>query len=119
MLTLDLQAVARRVAAVDTDVLLDWVTIAREGREPQAIAVVNKELHRRGVTAEQIAEHDRVRRDTVLFGVDGTAVKCCRCDRCAVVSVRGWFRLLRLIPLFPTQFAYCEQHRPQTKIAPE
>ena len=96
-----------------TDDLLDRVTAFREGMELEALEMIDAELRSRGVTLEQIAEHDRQVRDA-LRRPDGSAAKCSFCPRPAVAKGWGWHRLWGLMPVFPRIFRYCETHRPKS-----
>src|SRR5262245_25126231 len=82
---LDLRRVAEFIRKAETDELLDRVTVYREGMEPAALDLMEGELDRRGVTREDIAEHDERRRAVVVFRPDGTPVRCSICARPAVV----------------------------------
>jgi hypothetical protein len=116
---LDLKQVAKYIRRADTEELLDRVTVYREGMEPAALDLMEGELDRRGVTREEIAEHDRMRRETAIMLPDGTALRCSFCDRPAVVRGRGWHKLFGRVPIFPRMFAYCDYHRtPQRGEAP-
>ena len=110
MLRLDLRQVANYTRKADTEDLLDRVTIYRRGMEPAALDLMEMELDRRGITLEDIAEYNRIRRETAIMLPDGTALRCNFCDRPAVIRARGWHRLLGLIPIFPRIFARCERH---------
>ncbi len=132
----DLKRVAEYIRGAETEELLDRVTVYREGMEPAALDLMEGELDRRGVTREQIAEHDVKQRAGAIMLPDGTAIRCSFCDRPAVQQARGWHRLrLRLplttlflgrgsaplrfsIPLFPRVFAYCSFHRKSPKEPP-
>ena len=124
----DLKRVAEYIRGADTEELLDRVTVYREGMEPAALDLMEGELDRRGVTREDMANHDAKQREAALMLPDGTAVRCSFCDRPAVRQARGWHRLrLRLpligrligrgsgplglaLPIFPRVFAYCAFH---------
>ncbi len=110
MLRLDLRQVAAYTRKADTEDLLDRVTIYRKGMEPAALDLMEMELDRRGITLEDIAEYDRVRRETAIMLPDGTALRCNFCDRPAVIRARGWYKLFGLVPVFPRIFARCERH---------
>jgi hypothetical protein len=121
----DLKRVAEYIRGADTEELLDRVTVYREGMEPAALDLMEGELDRRGVTRNDMAEHDAKRRAAAILLPDGTALRCSFCDRPAVQQARGWhwfrFRIpfIRLrrepvrvgIPLFPRVFTYCAFHR--------
>ncbi len=124
----DLKRVAEYIRGADTEDLLDRVTVYREGMEPAALDLMEGELDRRGVTREDMAEHDAKQRAAAVMLPDGTAVRCSFCDRPAVKQARGWHRLrMRIpfatllirrgelplgfsIPIFPCLFAYCAFH---------
>lgn len=106
----DLKRVAAYVRGAETEELLDRVTVYRAGMEPAALDLMEMELDRRGVTRDEIAEHDRVRRASAILLPDGTAVRCDFCDRPAVVRTWGWHRLWGRVPVFPRVFAYCGRH---------
>lgn len=109
---LDLRTVARNIRLAGTEELLDRVTVYRSEMEPAAIDLIEGELARRGISAEEIEDHDRERRETVLLLPDGTALRCSFCNRPAVARGRGWYRLFRLVPVIPRVFAYCDTHAP-------
>ena len=124
MLGFDLKAVARYIRKAETEELLDRVTVYRAGMEPAALDLMEGELDRRGVTRDQIAEHDAARRATAILHPDGTAVRCSFCDRPAVVRAWGWHRLFGRLPIFPRRFALCAVHDrrqspPEANPAPE
>jgi hypothetical protein len=115
MLRLDLQRVAENIRKAATEELLDRVTVYREGMEPAALDLMEGELDRRGITREDIAEHDAARRVSAIMLPDGTALRCDSCDRPAVIHYWSWHRLLGRIPIFPRCIAACSVHdrRPQ------
>lgn len=124
-----LREIAHYIRSAETDELLDRVTVYREGMEPAALDLMEGELDRRGVTREQIAEHDAKQRATAIMLPDGTARRCWRCDRPAVVRRWGWhwmkvrIPLITLligradvplgfsVPVFPWLFYECVDHR--------
>ena len=112
----DRERIARNVQKATTEDLLNRVTAYRAGMEPEALALIEEELRRRGATPEEIAEHaERVREDS-LFLEDGTAAKCSFCHNPAVGEGRGWYKLLGgPIPLFPRSYRYCREHLPAEK----
>ncbi|MCS6851516.1 MAG: hypothetical protein NZ700_10165 [Gemmataceae bacterium] len=119
----DPERVRANILKADTEDLLDRVTVWRAGMEPEAVAMIEAELQRRGIGAEQIAAHSAQRWATALPMPDGTAVRCSFCDRPAVIQGWGWHRiqgrglaaLLSLLPLYRPRFlAYCAVHRPTT-----
>ncbi len=130
-----LKRVAEYIRRAPTEELLDRVTVYREGMEPAALDLMEGELDRRGVSREQIAEHDAKHRAAAIMLPDGTAMRCSFCDRPAVRQARAWHRMkLRIplialllgradvplgfsIPIFRMTFAYCEAHEKE-KLAP-
>lgn len=106
----DIRKVAAYVRKAGTEELLDRVTVYRAGMEPAALDLMEGELDRRGVTREDIADHDRDRRATALMLPDGTAARCSFCDRPAVRRGWGWHRLWGRIPLLPRVFRRCGVH---------
>ena len=112
---LDLRAVAKNIRRADTEELLDRVTVYRSGMEPAALDLIEGELSRRGVTAADVAAHERRRRESVMFADDGVAVRCSFCERPAVVRGWGWHYLWGRVPVFPRPFAYCDAHRPDAE----
>jgi hypothetical protein len=109
---LDLHKVADYIRRAKTEELLDRVTVYRDGMEPAAVDLMENELARRGLSPEEIEDHDRRQRESALFHDDGTAVRCSFCERPAVLRAWGWHRLWGSVPVFPRRFAYCELHRP-------
>ena len=109
------ERVRANIRAADTEDLLDRATVYRDGMEAEALDMIERELRQRGIDSAAIAEHERKRRDTVLFDSVGVALKCLRCPRPAVVETWGWHRLWGLLPLFRRRFAWCEEHAPKTK----
>src|SRR6478736_9911781 len=106
----DLKRVAEFIRKADTEELLDRVTVYREGMEPAALDLMEGELDQRGVTREEIAEHDARQRENAIMLPDGTAMRCSFCNRPAVVQARRWHRLFGRIPIFPRIFACCTVH---------
>jgi hypothetical protein len=106
----DLKRVAEFIRRAETEELLDRVTVYREGMEPAALELMEGELDQRGVTRDDIAEHDANRRATAIMLPDGTALRCSFCARPAAVQARGWHKLFGRIPIFPRLFAYCTTH---------
>lgn len=106
----DIRKVAAYVRRADTEELLDRVTVYRDGMEPAALDLMEGELDRRGVSREEIADHDRDRRATAILLPDGTAARCTFCDRPAVARRWGWHRLWGRVPVFPRLFRRCPDH---------
>lgn len=105
-----LRAIAEYIRRAETEELLDRVTVFRELTEPAAVDLMENELSRRGQTPERIDEHDRLRRESALVGQDGTALRCWRCARPAVVWRWRWHRLFGRLPLFPRRVRECADH---------
>ena len=115
MLKFDPQRVLVNVRKSTTEDLLNRVSAYREGMEPEALPIIERELHERGVTATQIQEHaDRLRKEAIFFD-DGIAAKCAFCREPAVIEVWGWHRLWGKLPLFPRRLFYCKEHQPKAK----
>jgi hypothetical protein len=109
MFELDLERLRANVAAADTDDLLDRVTVYRGDMEAEAVAVIEEELRRRGVTAAQQIDH-AARYLNVIRDESGLALRCERCRRPAVWRGWGWHRLWGLLPLFPRRLTLCAEH---------
>jgi hypothetical protein len=107
---LDLRLVAGYIRRATTEELLDRVTVYRTEMEPAAVDLIEGELARRGITPDQIDDHERERRDAAIFLTDGTAMRCSVCDRPAVSQGRGWVRIFGVIPVFPRVLPYCDVH---------
>jgi hypothetical protein len=112
VMKVDPERVRENARKATTEDLLDRVTVYREGMEPEALEVIEKELADRGVGEYDIWAHQEQKGDQVLRDQRGVAEKCSYCRRPAVGEERGWFYLLGLIPLFPQYRRYCEVHRP-------
>lgn len=106
----NLKRVAEYIRKAETEELLDRVTIYRDGMEPAALDLMEMELDRRGISRDEIAEHDESRRESAIILPDGTALRCSFCNRPAVKRARGWHKLFGRVPLFPRVFARCELH---------
>src|SRR5262249_54896018 len=102
--------------AATTEDLLDRATIYREGMEPEALDMIERELRARGVGWDAIAEHERSRREKALPDSQGIALKCCKCRRPAVVEDWDWHRLWGLRPVFPRRLGWCEEQAPKNKV---
>ena len=109
---LDLDRVRANVRRASTEDLLDRATVYREGMEPAALDLIDRELQERGISPAERAAHEERRRRRMLIGPDGLPVRCCRCERPAVIERRDWHRLWKVLPLFPRRFAYCAEHAP-------
>jgi hypothetical protein len=80
--------------------------------EPEALILIEEELHRRGVSPETIQEHAERVRQSALPGRGGVAAKCSLCDSPAVWRGWRWHRLWGLVPVFRRPMAFCERHKP-------
>ena len=112
------QKVLVNVHKADSDDLLDRVTVYRAGMEPEALAMIEGELHRRGVTSAQIDAYRQECERQCLYHNDGTAKMCSLCRRPAVQEGWGWHRLMGKIPIVPRWMRYCKDHA-RKKPAPE
>jgi len=110
---LNLKTVAEFVRKADTEDLLDRVTVYRDGMEPAAVDLMENELWRRGVTPEELAEHDEGRRQRVVMSEEGYVLRCLYCDRPAVSRRWGlhWIGKFFKIP-FPWLLSRCAFHDP-------
>lgn len=106
------EKVRANIRQADTADLLDRITAYRNGMEPEAVALIEDELQRRGVDAAAINEHRQAYERTCLFDADGTPMMCSFCRLPAVARGWGWHRLWKLVPLFPRRFRYCKKHQP-------
>jgi hypothetical protein len=105
--------VRRNVRAATTEELLDRVTAYRDGMEPEALEIIEMELHRRAVSQEQV---DKARRDYEASAVrdsSGVTLRCSFCKRPAIARGWGWHRLWKVLPLFPRLMNFCAKHHPK------
>lgn len=107
------ERVRQNAQQATTQDLLDRITAYRAGLEPDAVAMIEAELNRRGVDVQAIAVHRATQAASQLPLADGTAVPCSWCRRPAVMRRWGWQRLWGKLPVFPRKFAYCADHRPK------
>jgi hypothetical protein len=121
----DHQGVLANVRGAETEDLLNRVTAYRAGMEPEAIDIIERELHGRGVTAAQIAEHAE-KLGPALALRDGTqvpsslaavgnieAAKCSFCRAPAIAQGWGWHWLFNKVPVFPRYLYFCREHAPR------
>jgi hypothetical protein len=112
---LDEQKLRDNIDRSDNDDLLDRVTAYRAGMEPAAIEWIERELHRRGVTAAQIQEYAETCQRDCVFDQNGSAKMCSFCRRPAVREGWGWHALLGMITIIPCWLRYCKDHDPAKK----
>jgi hypothetical protein len=98
------------IRQADTDDLLDRITAYRAGMEPDAVNLIEQELHKRGVTATRIAEHEEACKREWIYNDDGTAKVCSLCRKPAIRQTMGWFKLLWLVPVLPRTLWLCKVH---------
>jgi hypothetical protein len=108
MLELDLERVLDNAHKASTEDLLDRVTVYRAGMEPEALAIIQKELLSRGVTAEDVIDHEQRRSGALIE--NGLAVRCRLCSKPAVLRTWRWGKLFGVLPLFPRREALCSEH---------
>ncbi len=89
--------------------LLERVTAFRRGMEPEALALIEVELHQRGISAAQIVAHAE-RQSVCVKDANGAARQCSRCFRPATVGRWRWHRLWGKLPLFPRFMYFCAEH---------
>jgi len=111
---LDPKRVQANVQLATTEDLLDRATVYRGEMEAEALAIIDRELRQRGLSAEAVAEH-AARREAEVVRKSYGVLTCCRCHRPAVEEGWDWFRLLGLLPVFPRQVGWCAEHRPRRK----
>lgn len=106
----DLERVKQNIAKAETVELLDRITAFRQGIEPDAVELIEDELVRRGVSADDVLAHGEQLERSAIQRADGTAARCSFCDRPAVAKSWGWHRLWHILPFFPRQYYYCARH---------
>jgi hypothetical protein len=107
------ERVRANVCQATTEDLLERATAYRAGMEPEALALIEEELHRRGVGEEQLLARAERWERAGLPAAAGTARCCSLCPRPAVTTGWGWRRLWKVLPLFPVRLRFCEVHRPR------
>jgi hypothetical protein len=112
MLEFDPEAVRRNAHEATTEDLLDRVTAYRSGMEPEAVAIIEAELARRGVGRDGVERHEAENCANVLLRPEGFAYRCSYCRRPAVVRRWGWHWLWGLVPVLPRVMNYCAGHAP-------
>ena len=98
--------------AAETPVLLDRVTVLKEGMNPDTIEIFLAELARRGIGPEMIRDHEREWKLKTLDRPDGLPATCVWCGRAATVQRQAWHKFLRLIPVYKRTQYYCAEHAP-------
>src|SRR6185369_10119366 len=106
-MNLDLQRVRELARKATTEDLLDRVTVYRAGMEPEALEVLEEELHRRDVGATDIRRYAEQHGREVLWEQPGLAAQCAFCRQPAIKVEQRWFRFLGVIPLFQRPVACC------------
>jgi hypothetical protein len=110
----DRDRVINNVREADTEDLLDRVTAFRDAMEPEAVAIIEEELARRGIEGDDIQRHASETCLDILRDADGWAYRCSFCNRPAVLRRWGWHRLWGMAPIpFPRLYNYCRAHRPE------
>jgi acetylornithine deacetylase/succinyl-diaminopimelate desuccinylase-like protein len=112
-MTIDHEQVRENVRRADTEDLLDRLTVFQAGMEQEALDLIEAELRARGVTTEQIRDHEERRAGEVLWEESGLAYRCSLCHRPAVARGVMWRRLFWLVPVFPRPAYFCSVHRPR------
>jgi len=112
MIPFDPHRVLLNARQATTEDLLDRITAFREGMEPEAIAIIEMELRRRGVDPAQTEQLHREREGKILRDRTDLALRCSFCSRPAIARRWGWHRLRGRIPLFPRLLNYCADHQP-------
>ncbi|MBI3407401.1 MAG: hypothetical protein HY040_03470 [Planctomycetes bacterium] len=107
---LDPQRVWKNAREATTVDLLDRLTAFRDGLEPAAKPILEAELRERGIGPMEIHAHGLALEGKCLKNSDGTVARCSLCLRPAVAADWNWFRLWRVIPIFPWKFLYCQDH---------
>jgi hypothetical protein len=109
-MSFDLEKVRANVRQAETADLLDRVTIWRDGMEPEAIELIEAELRRRGVQAEELEAHARQRAGNMILRPDGLPVVCYYCNKPAVSRRWVWGRTRGIGPPIPRRACVCEEH---------
>lgn len=101
-----------RIRAMPSPELLDRVTVLRDQIDPEALELLHAELASRGIGPDEIGAHQREMKLKVIQHPDGMPAVCHQCGRAATFSRPEWHKLLGLVPLFPRQRYWCEEHTP-------
>jgi hypothetical protein len=113
MLPFDADKALRNARLASTEDLLDRVTAFREDMEPEAVAIIEMELRRRGVGPEQIEQTRQDRAGKLTHDRSSLTMRCSFCTRPAVERRWGWHRLWGRLPVFPRRLNYCPEHQPR------
>ena len=105
------QKLLANIRAASNEDLLDRVTAYRAGMETEAINLIERELHRRGILAAQIQDRQETCQRECVFDGNGVAKMCSFCRKPAVGEAWRWHKLLGKLPVFPRWMCYCEDHR--------
>lgn len=106
---------ARQAATFD---LLERIIIQRDEMEPEALSIIMQELLARNIRPEEISEYEDLRQ-RALFDKYGDVLLCLYCNRPAVYSKKGWFKLFRIVPIYPMMEYCCEAHIPREAKSPD
>ena len=110
MLAFDREKVAENARKSPTEDLLDRVTVYRGNLEPEAVEIIEQELHQRGVSAADVAAHGEQQQGHHVATVSGSVLSCSWCRRPAVAERWGWHKLWGKVPVFPRRFRLCREH---------
>ena len=81
----DLERIRANVQKADTEDLLDRATVYRPEMEEAALGCIDEELRRRGITSDEIRQHEQARNRSILREA-GRPVRCSLCHRPAVIE---------------------------------
>lgn len=102
----------RAIRTMPDEELLDRFTIYRKEMEPRALEMMECELAHRGISRNEIVEHEHARQEWIMLNGKGFVVRCRCCNRPAIKKARTWFRLVGWIPVYPILLPYCSVHAP-------
>ncbi len=106
----DEQKVLMNIRKADTDDLLDRITAYRLGMELDAIEMIERELHDRGVSTGEIEDHQAACERDCIYLPDGTAAMCSFCHKPSVAQGRVWWKIWWTVPILPRRVYYCAAH---------
>jgi hypothetical protein len=108
------QTLKTNASRASTEDLLNRATVFREGMEPEALAIFEEELTRRGIDQSAIDRHAQT--TVCLRTPEGEPLQCSRCHNPAVKEVWGWQRIFfGWLPVFLRRYRYCPEHLPEGK----